>query len=863
MAVGAAVAGTALAPDSLIVAQEPDDVEEIVITGTRIVRHDRFDVAAQVVNIDETQIDSLAGLNIADVLRSSPLNAYGSWNERSGSTVQSNATFDLRGLGDQYTLVLVDGMRLPGSPNLGADAVNINMLPMVAVQRIDILADGASAVYGSDAVAGVVNMVMHKDFDGVELSMRYGDRAEDDGGDRSIGILAGTGNDRGSVTFALEHSKRDVIFDRDRWYTAPRVEDTDGDGEIHVYTDTDGISYYGRTWEIWDPTTGYYELAAAADCPTTGGFRGVMGAGAFGLPTNTVCSYAYAEISANRAGLEKLNAYAYATYDVSDNAELYVRGLFSENDSFGRYAPPAAPWRNPPASHPHNPFDTDQMIVDGLITDEAELWGYYRWTNIGPRDNNVDDKQWDAVVGLKGDISDNLSFDVYAQFGEYTSKSTGTYFLSYPGLDYVLENDIDPFSDAGVEAMRATTTQDNFNRQNRLYAHMQFDAGNLLGAGTGTVLIGAEYADIDYQNKFDDMSEQGLIGGSAGNSSAGQRNFTSMFAEYLLPVTQNSWVNLAGRYDDYSDFGSAFSPGISYNIEVTDSLALRARWGRGFKAPALDYLYGPDGFSADSGYDPITGTDHGFAWWYNVNPDLDAEESTSYSVGANWEYIEGHSVDLAYYAVEIEDVIDWPSGQSLLFAEAAGVQFDPDGTRVERRGGIVTDVYSHPTNADKLEASGIDFQAHSVFDTDWGLFSLNAFASHQLEYKENAYFKGGFQDTSGFEYNPQTRAQASILWNKGAHGIDYVIDFIGPYAEENIIDMETGALGASENDLDSWTVMHLAYRFDAGRFGRLKIGANNVTNEDPVLNKDGKFDNNFLYDSIGRVVYVEYRKTFE
>ena len=862
-AVGGILLGALIVSADTAVAQDSDKpIEEIVTTGTRIVRTDMFDTAGHVVNIQEEQIDALAALNIADVLRSSPLNAYGSFSERSGNTALSNAKIDLRGLGSERTLVMIDGMRLPGSPNFGADSVNINMLPMTAIQRIDILADGASAVYGSDAVTGVVNLVTHKNFDGVEISMRYGDRSEDDGGDSSVGILTGGGNDRANVTFAWEYSKRDPIFDRDRPYTAPWIRDTDGDGKIHVYTDTDGISYMGRSWEVYDPNTNYYELAAAADCPTTDGFVGVMGAGSFGLPDQTMCAYAYAEISTNRAELEKVNSYIHASYDLTTDAELYARGLFSSNDAFGRYAPPAASWPNPPASHPHNPFNMEQMIADGLITDEAELWGYYRWTNIGPRNSYFDDQQWDGVVGVKSTLTDSVSFDIYAQSGEYTSKSKGKYFLSYTGLDEVLDNNLDPFSDEGIDLLRAVPWQDNFTKQNRLYAHVQFDAGDWFSAGEAIGLIGAEYTDIDYSNQFDPESEAGLIGGSAGNSSAGRRHYKSVFFEYLLPVTHNSELNIAGRYDDYSDFGSEFSPSISYSISVTDYLALRARWGQGFKAPALNSLYGTEAFFAEGGYDPITGANRDFPTYYSPNPDLDAELSTSYSLGMNWEYAEGHAIDLAYYAVEIEDVITWHSAQSIVWAEAAGVEFDPDGTRVERVGGNVREVHSFASNADKLEVNGIDLQLHSVFDAGWGVLAIDAFVSHQLEYKMNAFFKGGFQDTAGFHWQPQTRAQASMRWELGNHGIDWVVDYIGPHSEEDYIDVETGKVTTSNKNLDSWTVMNLAYRFDAQQYGTLKIGANNVTNEDPVLNKDGKYDNSYLYDAIGRVIYVEYRKAF-
>ena len=122
--------GAAVVPAGIAFAQEAGPVEEVITTGSRIVRSDQFDTAGHVIAVDEVAIDALAELNIADVLRSSPLNAYGSFNERSGSSATSNATFDLRGLGSQRTLVMLNGMRLPGSPALGADAVNINMLPM-------------------------------------------------------------------------------------------------------------------------------------------------------------------------------------------------------------------------------------------------------------------------------------------------------------------------------------------------------------------------------------------------------------------------------------------------------------------------------------------------------------------------------------------------------------------------------------------------------------------------------------------------------------------------------------------------------------------------------------------------------------
>jgi iron complex outermembrane receptor protein len=180
-----------------------ENIEETLVTGSRIKRSD-YQNGGQVVQIERQQIDALGSLTIADVLRSSPLNSFGSFSERSGSSAQSNATINLRGLEDFRTLVMLDGRRMVGSPNLGASTTNINMVPMAAVESVEVLADGASAVYGSDAVAGVVNMHLRENFDGVEFKIRGGDRSRDDGSELSASLLAGVDGENSNLTFAIE-----------------------------------------------------------------------------------------------------------------------------------------------------------------------------------------------------------------------------------------------------------------------------------------------------------------------------------------------------------------------------------------------------------------------------------------------------------------------------------------------------------------------------------------------------------------------------------------------------------------------------------------------------------------------------------
>lgn len=503
-------------------------------------------------------------------------------------------------------------------------------------------------------------------------------------------------------------------------------------------------------------------------------------------------------------------------------------------------------------------------MADGTITDDYQLVGLYRWDNIGPRDNYVTDTQYDFTLGFRGDITDTVSYETYVQKSRYESKEFGYYYLSYLGLDYVLANGIDPFSPEGAAAMRATTTQDNYTDMSKIYGHVQFEGGDFFGAGNAIFLVGAEAFTIDYQNKYDSQSEAGLVGGSAGNSSSGDRDVAALFMEAVLPITDQIEVNAAARYDDYSDFGTNVAPSLSVSYAVTDTVSLRARAGKGFRAPSLSQLYGPTTFSAEYATDPVSGRSGQWNTYYSTNEDLDAETSTSLSVGGNWEFVDGWTLDIAYWNVEVEDVIITPSTQSILYAIAAGADLTDPSSGVYYEGtGAVRTFYSQSTNAGVLDVTGVDIELKGNFDTEVGLFSVSGLISHQLSYETDAYYEGPIQDISGFNLYPDIRAQVILGWSLGPHNVDLTIDYIGPHDEFTDV-TDDGTLVKSGEDLDDWTTMNLSYRLDTDSYGSIKVGARNLTNEDPVLDLNGDYttDHYSLYDNTGRVWYVEYTKSF-
>lgn len=878
VALYAGITSATLAVATPVLAAEDGDnnkeaEEEVVVTGSRIKRAE-LNQSKDLVTMDAAQIEATGDLMIADVLRGSPLNSYGSFSERSGSSAQSNATIDLRGLGDERTLVLINGRRIPGSPNLGAAAVNINMIPMAAVERIDTLPNSASAVYGSDAEAGVVNIILKKDFEGFEINARYGDRSQDDGVEQGASLVGGASNDKGNVTYAIEWNKRDAIMDADRPYTSAWMNDANGDGRIDIYAETGGISYYGKTVELWDPVTGYYDLRAANGCPTTDGFVGELGAAALvGDPSMSVCGYAYANVSANKAALDRFNTYIDGSYQLADNVEFFTSAIFSRVESWGRYAPPAAGWPGMSPDYADVPWDIDAMMADGTISDQYELYGYYRWTNIGPRDNTVIDTQYDVTGGFRGDINDKLSYEVYAQYDRYDSNETGTYYLSYPGLDTVLQQGIDPFSPEGQGLMRATTSQDNYTTMAKFYGQLQWTVGDLTGAGDTIVLGGAEHFKVDYQNLFDAASEAGLVGGSAGNSSSGDRDVTAFFAEAIVPLPMNLELDAAVRYDDYSDFGSEVSPSLGLKWQATDTISARVHWGQGFRAPALSDLYGPLTYSAEYGTDYATCFSNGTApencperqydTYISSNEDLEAETSQSWNVGGNWEFVDNWSVDLSWWDIEIDDVISTVDIQSVLNAEAAGIVLDPaTGIWVDRSGGLPV-IHTGSANNGQLNVDGMDFQLNGMIETGFGTLTPSFVASWTHSYEQQVYYGGPVQETAGFNLQPEWRWQFIMGWNLGNHYVDMAVNYIGEHSEADWVEFDSSGratLVTSDTNLDAWTTLDLSYKYDTGKYGAFKIGARNLTDEDPVLDRNGLYSDghNDLYDNTGRVVYVEY-----
>ncbi len=850
---GATIAITIPAAPAVYASEDDGEkLERIEVTGSRIRRVD-IEGASPVEIISAKDFKDLDRYSVADALRSSTFNSFGSLVPASGSSAQSQATVNLLGVGSARTLVLMDGVRLAASPTLGGSAININQIPMSVVERIEILKDGGSAVYGSDAIAGVVNIITKKDYEGLNITGRVA-RPEDKGGEgHDFSITTGISSDKGNLTFSFEKQVQEPVFDRDRPYTAAFITDTDGNGILNHKGST-GVSNYGAA--IKNPTTGAWEASpkCAELAKTVPGFVGVMENG-----KNQYCGYAYADVAANQASTDRQSIFVNGHYDITDYVRLKSRAMVSVNKSFGRYAPPAAPWRNMPANSEHNPYDE--------TTD-----GRFRWYQIGNRDSHITDTTQDYVVGLEGDFGETATWETFYHHSNTENNSIGEFYLSYSGLAYNDAKGIPLDSEKGVNNARATTLGQDKYMLDQYFAGLSVELGELPGGAIGHY-IGGEVTNIKYSSIVDAQSEAGLIGGSAGNSSARDRDIWAVFYEGNFPIVEGLELSLAARYDDYSDFGSKLSPKASLTYRPIDTLMLRASYGEGFRAPSLATLSQADSFSADRAKDYVSCRAQAIAdaeceeqqydTTRQANSKLDAETSKTYNLGVVWNGVEGLSLTADFYKLEINDAIRFVPIQDIIMMELLGTANpDPDKITVDR----VTDGASRPIfrtstiNGPGLEVTGTNVNIAYLVESGVGDFRFNSSTNYFFAYNQDSYVGGPVQDKSGFELQPKYRSQFTTSWSYQDHSLSWNMDYIpstGSYEtpESDSSGQLTGSL-VTHGRNDSFLTHNVTYTFDGGVWGKYTLGVRNLTDENPVLNKDGKYASGYggLYSSghIGR-----------
>lgn len=823
--VGAAslVSGGAFAQDQTTTDDEdPATLDRIEVTGSRLKRAE-IEGALPVTVITRADIDSSGDVSVADVLRDTTFASFGNFRPQSGSSAQSLATIDLRGLGSGRTLVLIDGRRAPTNPLSASSGTDVNAIPLAAVERIEILSDGASAIYGSDAIGGVVNIILRKDFNGAEI--RYGvGQTKVQGGDLYDGAATfGISGDRGSLLGGASVSDREIVFTRDQI-----------GGNIR------GISAFGNNYYDYD--TGRIFAVPGFDC-TQGAF--------YPIASNGRCSFDFNSVAANEAAIKNKSVFARGEYEINENWTTYLTANVTKVYSFGRYAPV------PGVVVASDGTPSDIVQGDGLPT-----YFYHRFAAAGNRDNNTDTTNSDFLLGFEGQLNDRFGVEFGLRRSDYKFNEIGRGYIvgslanaAIDRGDYLLT---DPFgaSEETLNGFRVTIGRDSRFQTRELFGSLNFDLFEM-GGGTSNAVVGAEYREDEFVDQYDSLSESGTVLGSAGNSSGGARNVHAAYFEWLFPFSSTFDITLAGRWDRYSDYGSDFSPKIAARWQPLQNLTLRGSFGQGFRAPALDILTQKRTFSAEPISDAIScvaaGADPDCSLQVDTfsiaNPTLASEQSDQFSLGVVYDPFEWLDVSLDYYDIEIEDSISGYSAQDIVNCSRDPATFGacPAGLAATfAPNGALRTLTTGFANRGVLKTDGLDLKLNTDFDLGTRGSLKNSLAVARVLNYEVSDITGRLVDQTDLGGAPDTRATLRNLYEYGNFGIGFDTHFIG----------SNGAWGGyATNDVQ--------FTYKAPWNARISVGATNVGDRYPeLIPYNGRPFNFFLYDAYGRTTYFRYIQQF-
>ena len=876
------VIGFGLFNTNLIAQEESaeEDVEEVVVTGSRIATSE-FTGAQPVIVIDQEDIARSAELGIAEVLREMPINVAGSFFERSGSSARSQSSLSLRGLGSGRTLVLIDGRRIPASPKFGGESTNINTIPTAAVERVEILADGASAVYGSDAIGGVVNVITKKGFEGMTISGRVGDPDLPGGEEEAFSIVGGITTDKSNLTWTYEHSQRDIVYLTDREYNAGRAPTSDD-----FYT---GFSISSYAWNYIlnedDPANGLVkgQWLPAAECQ--GDSRFVLDGKTFyfgsgpagGLGANYLCSFDYTQIMAQAAG--KKNDFFTVNYDyqISDDVGAYFQGVVSRQETFGRYAPPAA-FINPYPAGLANARLPDGTVVTLNVPTQLRK----RFIEIGPRAGTDTDWTGNIVLGFNGTVMDDYTWDISMQWHISDYLANNCCYLQKPEYTQAAEG----FKNDGYFTVNGTkyyslfdqTVVDYYSNSPSVKAGSQFNnleatfGGPLNVIADTDFIIGVQSAEYSYENTYDKQSEIGNVGGSAGNSDGTSRDYTAYFFETKTGLMDGRGeIDVAVRYDDYSDFGTNTSYTVKGLFEVMEGLTIRASVGTGFRAPGLGDLVANTSFSADYHNDYVKCNALGISradcpeeqvnTYISANPNLGPEESEATNFGIIYE--KGmHSVAVDFFNTEIEGIITSVSVQDIIDATILGptflAQLTGQGAYCTRSDNTssapLAECFRGPINGNNSTVAGTDIKYSGLFTSKVGDFDVNFNMVVMDESESEAFFNGPVVNYVGLTSIPEYRYTVDV-----GHTLMSVPNLYMSLQYEYIDEIAdtTDANYKATSMVDSFDQVNLRAVYTVPGMENLSVNVavRNLTKEDPPLTQSGGY-NRLLHTDMGMQTFV-------
>lgn len=896
-----------LAPYSVAFAQQDDDkkaddqvLEEIVTTGSRI-RRDDFSSTSPLTVMDGQAILEQGVSNLGEALRDQAAMGTGGFNQSSILSGGGATSIDLRNLGQSRVLVLINGRRVASFADaLQNQAADLSFVPTAMVDRVEILRDGASAVYGSDAITGVVNVILKKDFEGVEASVNTGASSESDGESYGASLTMGTSTDRGNFVAGVEWRRQNGVKQVDRAWAFPSISSlgVNGANNGSFYSPggyLEGLAS-GNGFCTQPKAMGGDEVTDVyPNCVSFSGSQNVSN------PDKVVMNrYDYALAQDLIVPNEVVTASLYGNYKLTDYANAFVEMEYSNRQGTTHLD------GNPGAifvagTNPNNPLGEDAAF-------------YFRPSStIGPRTQDYESTTIRMVAGLDGDlpIGDGWYYEASLLYTEvnadlvtnYTWNLTRFERISDPAAcaaDFLCASAVNP-SGALDTARPGNWTADEIDylRQGAqavskfdTFGGQAFVSGPIfqMPAGSANMAFGVEERMDTGYAKPDSVTSSGESVANQTYPTKGDLSVKEVFTEFDLPLVsdttgfQDLSLNLQWRYSDYDTFGGEDVYRVGLNWQITDWLRVRGNVSTAYRAPQVTDLYSGGVTSYDFITDPCDASQSGIVptdnAWQNCVLDGIADPATFNQIAGQYEVLaggnenlgpetadtntygivvtpggalEGLQVALDFWDISVDNLITRPTSDSVLddcYNGPVGLT-DPncdffdgrdpvDGTPINFRNALI--------NEDNVKTHGYDLSINYAFDAGSTSWNIGLNGTHVAE---NTFYPyaGGADDRGSIPDNKiNTRVDMYLKnWT-----FSWLTRYIGSMEDPRY----DGNNSFGYHTVDSYLKHDIRVAYDWDHY-RLLFGIANVTDEDPpYVFATGNNTDTFLYDVFGRYWYA-------
>lgn len=788
-------------------AQEAEvaEVERIEVTGSRINRTD-METASPVTVISADTIAKSGYTSVQEILATQPTAAGMSLGASSNNGSGGSATVNLRGMGVQRTLVLLNGRRMVASGTGADSSVDLNTIPVAMIKSIEILKDGASAVYGSDAIAGVVNIITKKDYEGTEINAEVSSTDKGDGESGGFSILHGRDLAGGNLVVGVQYSERGDVIQSDRDFVPPGQSSFVPEGSLDGQT-PDGM----------------------------GGFE----------PRST--SYDYTTSSYAQTPNELFSLFSSYNKEVVEEVELSVEAMYTRRDSDQQMAP-----------QPAN-IDLDRTQLDDKYNDQFDkiddkgeaidtLNYRRRMVDAGPRIYSQETDTYRLSVALDGYLDNGDSWNMSATYGRNDSKDSVDNSIHAGNMEQSIYDYQDQWFSGTPMERDFLVSEGIVYKENNEGGNEQLTlAAGYSGMTEGDIgyAFGVEHRKEEGHYTPDEVTQAGESTAAQQDPTKGDYTVNSAYLEISVPVTDKFSVEQAVRYDDYDTFGEAITWKLGATYKFTDTFMIRSVAATGFRAPSVSELYAGNSGSFDYLADPWErAQDAQILVNYTGDEDLNPEESKSFTLGAVWEVTDGLSTTVDYWQFEISDAISRVDVQAKMNACYAGDLVSCESINITADGDL-SNMTSALTNIGSQETSGIDWNISYNFD----IFKVMLDTTYLLDFEQDGIDYTGRIDGNNGAYS-ELKSSLTI-------GADITEDLSVQYTAQFIQGMD-GEYYGEKFSTDDVVYHNISSSYYLNDNWSLNGGVKNLLDEEPEEVPGGNDMGTVpgTYDVVGRTFFL-------